>query len=124
MEGSKRTLHFKQFGPLRIDIRTLSLEHLTQALTLQTGLCDSEVNKSYSGAECRCEFDGRVACGEVDLEVRRDVDVLVSDRYQHATTAFAQLAIQHWIQQRIVVLRILHQQRISCRVQPFVTILC
>jgi len=54
-----------------------------------------------------------VTSREEDCERRRQVDVLIAKSYQNAASGSSQFTVQHRIQNRIVTLDVLHQQRIA-----------
>ena len=106
-------LQFEQVRTLLIDVRSFGLEDLVQALGLQRRTSHGEVDESDARTNVGREFDRRISRRQKDGERRRQVDVLVAQRNENSTTGTAQFAVQHGIENRVVVLDVLHQQRIA-----------
>ena len=107
LEIARCYLQLEQVRPLLVNVGSLGLEDPVQALHLERGSGDGEVDDGDSGANVRRELDGGISGRQENGEGRRQVDVLVAQGDQHPTSGPLQLTVQHRIQYRIVILHIL-----------------
>ena len=100
-------LDLEQIQPLLLHVGPLALEHLVQTLRLQTAPRHREVDEGDARADVGRELDGGVPGGQEHGEHGRQVDVLVAQRDQVAAAGAPDLAVQHRVQNRVVVLHVL-----------------
>ena len=106
-------MKLEEVGTALVDVRSLSLENLVETLALQRAARHREVDEGDARAEVGRELDGGVARREEDGEGRRQVNVLIAERDEHASARASQLAVEDGVENRVVVLDVLHEQRVA-----------
>ncbi len=106
-------LHAQQVQALLLHVRPLALEHLVQALRLQAGPGHREVDEGDTRADVGRELDGGVARGQEHGEHGREVDVLVAERDEDAAARAPDLAVQHRVEDGVVVLDVLDEDGVA-----------
>ena len=106
-------LELEQVGALLVDVGPLGLEHRVEALRLQRAARHREVDEGDARANVGRELDARVARRQEDGEGRRQVNVLIAEGDEDAAAGAAQLAVEHRVEDGVVVFDVLHQQRVA-----------
>ena len=107
------TLHLDQVGSTLVDIWSLGLEDVVQRLGLQTALRDSEVDECRPAANIWCEHCRGIAGGQVQLERRREIDVLSAKLDENTTTGLLVLLVEHLVEDRVDVLGVLDEDWVT-----------
>src|SRR5947208_2531931 len=97
----KFTLQFHQVASPLINIRSLEFQYLIKRLSLETALCNSEIDECRTAANIRRKGCRRISCRQIDLECRRKIDLLFAKLDKHTATCLLVLFVQDMVQDRI-----------------------
>ena len=106
-------LNLEQVETLLFHIGSLALEHLVQTLRLKTSASHREVDERDTWANIGRKLAARVARRQEHGEHGAEVDVLVSEGDEHTTASAADLTVEHWIKNRVVVFDVLNQDGVT-----------
>ncbi|KAH6607744.1 hypothetical protein Trco_004057 [Trichoderma cornu-damae] len=96
-----------------VHVGALRLEHVVERLGLEAALGDREVDKGGAAADVRRERGRRVSGGEVELERRREVNVLLAELDEDAPAGSLVLLVQDVVEDGVQVLGVLDEDGVA-----------